>query len=62
MKVVVMHEITDEEGRNVNRVRVIRKYKPRNGGGVTLAEFSNADGRGMENANKYCEEKGHDLT
>jgi hypothetical protein len=41
--------------------KVVRVHKPRNGGGVTLAEFSNRDLRGVENAQDYIAEKGHKL-
>lgn len=42
-------------------VKIIRKHRPRNGGGLTLAEFTNRDGRGVERAQEYIEEKGHSL-
>lgn len=38
-------------------VKVIRRHAPRHGG-RTLAVFTHRDGRGVENANAYIEEKG----
>lgn len=62
VKVVILTETVDEDGRPSKApTRVIRKHRPRNGGGLTLGEFSNADGRGVERANAYVEEKGHSL-
>ena len=42
-------------------VRVVRKHKPRNGGGVTLAEFTDRDGKGWDRAVEYAAEKRHTL-
>lgn len=48
--------ITDE----YRPVKVVRKRKPRHGG-LTLAVLTNLDGRGVERAWKYINEKGHTL-
>ena len=40
-------------------VRVERAHKPRNGGGVTLAEFTDLGGGGGSRAVEWAEDKGH---
>jgi hypothetical protein len=40
-------------------VRVVRRNKPRNGKGVTLAEFTNRTGTGVEDALSWACKKGH---
>ena len=42
-------------------VRVVRKYKPRSGKGMTLGEFTNRDGQGWARAVEWAEKKGHTL-
>ena len=43
-----------------NPLKVVAARKPKHGG-RTLAVFTNRDGRGVERAWKYLNEKGHKL-
>lgn len=40
-------------------VKLVRVHKPRGGGGMTLGEFSNRDGRGVERALAYARKGRH---
>jgi len=43
------------------KVVVDRVSRPKNGGGVRLAEFSNVDGTAVEEAMKYIKANGHKI-